>query len=78
MVLHQEAIGEALEEQPVSSCRHHWIIEPANGPTSRGICRNCRQSKWFNNSIVDHDPESHDLQSAGRVDSSANDSATEK
>ena len=77
MVLNQEAIGEALEEQPVSSCRHHWIIETANGPTSYGVCRNCQESKLFHNSIVDLDRDLHDLQAAGRTQRSSKDSSTE-
>ena len=78
MVLHQEVIGEALEEQLVSSCRHHWIIEPANGPTSHGVCQNCQESKEFNNSIVDLDKDFHDLRPAGRKNNSLNASTTEE
>ena len=31
-------------------CVHHWIIEPAEGPTSTGICAKCKASKNFINS----------------------------
>ena len=24
---------------PKEECNHHWIIETANGPTSRGVCK---------------------------------------
>ena len=78
MVIHQEAIGEALGEQSVSSCLHHWIIETANGPTSRGVCRNCHESKEFNNSIVDLDRDFRDLQPAGRIDNASKDNTTEE
>lgn len=36
-----------------SACRHHWLIEPANGPTSRGRCRRCRAECEFSNSHGD-------------------------
>ena len=50
----QSARAVAVEEAPV--CRHHWIIEPANGSHSRGECRNCHQVRAFENSIY----ESHE------------------
>ena len=28
---------------------HHWVIDPAKGPTSRGRCRNCGERRNFNN-----------------------------
>ena len=34
-------------------CRHYWIIEIANGPKSRGVCRYCGVSRDFLNSIPD-------------------------
>ena len=46
-------------------CNHHWIIDSANGPTSRGTCKLCQQIRDFTNSIgqpkwgrrtVDHKP----------------------
>jgi len=30
-------------------CRHHWIIESPNGPTSRGRCRLCGDERDFTN-----------------------------
>ena len=49
MVLEQGQGAVALEEAPV--CRHHWVIEPANGRYSRGKCRNCQEVRSFENSI---------------------------
>ena len=49
MVLEQKEGAVALEEAPV--CRHHWVIEPANGLYSRGKCRNCDEVRAFENSI---------------------------
>jgi len=30
-------------------CRHHWLIESPNGPTSRGRCRRCGTERDFTN-----------------------------
>ncbi len=67
MVLHQEPVPEALAESlAISSpentpetleidagptCCHHWIIEAANGPISRGVCQKCFESREFKNSV---------------------------
>ncbi len=36
-----------------SRCRHHWLIEPPQGPTSMGICKLCGSRKEFRNSASD-------------------------
>ena len=67
MVLHQESVPEALAEalpqsspeslpeslpvDAVAACCHHWIIEMANGPVSRGVCQKCFESREFKNSV---------------------------
>jgi hypothetical protein len=33
-----------------TACRHYWVIETADGPTSRGICKICGAEKEFYNS----------------------------
>ena len=33
-------------------CCHYWRIEPADGATSKGVCRYCGQEKEFNNDIT--------------------------
>lgn len=30
-------------------CVHHWIIEPPNGPVSKGVCKLCGAEKNFEN-----------------------------
>ena len=30
-------------------CVHHWDIDPAEGPTSEGVCRKCGATKEFSN-----------------------------
>jgi len=32
------------------ACKHHWVIEAANGPVSNGKCRLCGEVKEFSNS----------------------------
>ena len=31
-------------------CTHHWMIETSSGPTSKGVCRLCREDREFDNS----------------------------
>jgi hypothetical protein len=33
------------------SCCHHWIIQPAIGPVSDGMCQKCGEVREFKNSI---------------------------
>jgi len=40
-----------VEEDKVSDCPHHWIIEPAHGSVSRGVCQVCEEVREFKNSI---------------------------
>ena len=75
MVIQQQTIQTAHEEMPVSSCCHHWVIEPANGPISRGVCRHCNESREFKNSIVDPDRE---VSPNGKPDSWSPPGATEE
>ena len=39
------------EEDPISECRHLWIIDSPNGPVSRGTCKTCGISGEFKNSM---------------------------
>ncbi len=41
----------ATPEPAAPTCRHHWVIESASGPTSPGRCRNCGAQKEFKNYI---------------------------
>ena len=31
-------------------CKHHWVIDAANGHTSRGVCQLCNAMREFENS----------------------------
>jgi len=39
-------------------CIHHWVIDPADGPTSKGKCKRCGTVKLFYNTyssnLVNH------------------------
>ena len=51
-----EALVEApAEASPEATCKHHWVIEAANGPISWGECQVCHEGKEFKNSITDAD-----------------------
>ena len=41
------------ELQAVENCRHHWVIDAANGPTSRGRCKRCGDERDFYNNPED-------------------------
>ncbi len=57
-----QEISQAGSETGASvGCRHHWLIEAANGPVSRGVCRNCLESREFRNSVVGNEKEPADL-----------------
>ena len=34
-----------------SECVHIWVIDPPEGPTSIGICRQCSEKRDFLNSL---------------------------
>jgi hypothetical protein len=42
-----------LERTDPSPCRHHWVIETANGPTSHGRCKRCGSERDFFNNVED-------------------------
>ena len=33
------------------TCCHHWVIQPADGPESRGVCRVCGEVRAFKNYV---------------------------
>ena len=35
----------------LKTCAHHWVIETANGPVSRGVCKLCQEVREFGNFI---------------------------
>jgi len=41
--------GTAAQPTTKQICRHHWVIELAQDPTSRGVCRLCGEQREFSN-----------------------------
>ncbi len=39
------------QEQVVSECKHYWMIDSPNGPTSEGVCKICGERSEFRNSM---------------------------
>ena len=35
----------------MSDCQHHWKITSPDGPTSRGVCRLCGETREFANHV---------------------------
>ena len=54
------------EVSGVAVCRHHWIIESASGPVSKGACRFCGQVKQFKN-YLEASPWGEDTESEGGI-----------
>ncbi|SUZ66023.1 uncharacterized protein METZ01_LOCUS18877 [marine metagenome] len=54
-LVENQAVTAVAEEKAELVCRHHWVIEPANGPISWGECQICHEGKEFQNSITDAD-----------------------
>ena len=40
-----------------STCQHHWLIDAAIGPTSKGCCRICGEERIFLNIVEDLQPK---------------------
>ncbi len=49
----QQVGGAPVQEVSEGSlvCRHHWLIQAADGPTSDGICRICGETREFKNYV---------------------------
>ncbi len=48
-VVPSPANQEKLDE--IVDCKHHWAIETANRPISKGTCRVCGEEREFSNSL---------------------------
>ena len=42
-----------VPEPEISSvvCQHHWVIQPADGPSSNGSCQVCGETREFKNYV---------------------------
>lgn len=39
------------QNETITDCVHHWVIESPNGPVSQGVCKLCGLGSQFRNSI---------------------------
>jgi hypothetical protein len=53
MVTRTEARPKNEAPTAAAQCTHFWVIEPARGPTSAGVCKRCGAAKEFHNSLSD-------------------------
>lgn len=40
-----------IEVENIQTCAHHWVIQPAMGPSSQGVCQICGESRDFQNYV---------------------------
>lgn len=53
----KQKVKERIKEKPAEEqCHHYWIIEVANGPTSRGECKYCGETREFLNAFPEFNP----------------------
>ncbi len=51
--IRQQPEARIEEVTDLPTCRHHWLIEPPQGSTSRGLCKACGEIREFRNSSED-------------------------
>jgi hypothetical protein len=44
------------EDRAEDKCPHFWDIESANGPSSKGVCRHCGETREFFNAFPAFNP----------------------
>ena len=49
----------APSQGDIDTCKHHWIIEAPNGPTSPGTCKLCGEERTFVNRQTDKPYQRH-------------------
>ena len=54
-------VSESAEGPDPSPCRHYWIIQPASGPVSPGVCQFCGENREFKNSVGGHAWDDYNL-----------------
>ena len=51
MIEQAEAVSVPEVSEGSLVCRHHWLIQAADGPASAGICRICGETRQFQNYV---------------------------
>ena len=53
----KEKVKERVQETTKKEeCHHYWVIEVADGPTSRGTCKYCGDTREFLNAFPVFNP----------------------
>ena len=50
-IITQEPEIEIQSTPSIAVCRHHWVIQPADGPISNGSCQVCGENREFKNYV---------------------------
>ncbi len=50
------------------ACLHYWVIEPASGPLSPGVCQICGEDREFKNYVGNHAWDDYNLVSRSGPD----------
>ncbi len=45
------SVPSTIDIESAHPCRHYWVIQPAAGPASQGVCQNCSEVREFNNYV---------------------------
>ena len=48
---HKATATPTAEVDNIQECAHHWVIQPAMGPVSQGICQICGDYRDFQNYV---------------------------
>jgi len=54
--MRQKVKEKAKSTVTEGQCHHYWIIEIANGPKSKGVCKYCGETRSFLNAVPDYNP----------------------
>jgi len=47
----QLPVVSLIEDREPPQRRHHWVIQPATGPVSQGVCQACGEVRDFQNHV---------------------------
>ena len=54
--MNQKVKEKPKKHEAAEECHHHWVIEVANGPKSRGVCKYCGETREFFNAFPEFNP----------------------
>jgi len=54
-----DSVAGARDGPEAPTCAHYWVIEPANGPLSQGVCQVCLEVKQFKNFVDSYDSDAN-------------------